>query len=260
MAFLEVEGLVVKYDNYEALKDVYFSADRGDVVFVIGPNGSGKSTLLKAISLMLKPVRGMVKIDGIEITTLTRKDIAKKVAYVNFEDIRERSSKVIDFLLTARYVYQPFFGLSYSLKDLNLVDEIVRILGLNDLLDRKLDTLSTGELQKVVIARALIQESDVLLFDEPSAFLDIKHKIEVLDSIRKVTKRESKLSIIVVHDIYIIPFYADKVLMLKNGKAVVFGDVTSVLRKDILEKVYGVKILMLEVGSINIPVPYSLNY
>ena len=250
-----VDGVSVYYRSVKALDNVSFEVSSGETLFVVGPNGAGKSTLLKTIASIVKPVKGAVYIDGKEISRLSPREIGKMISYVDPHISRSIPSTVLEFLLTARYPHQPLLSFSIPEKDLEIVDKVSKNLGIEHLLNRRLDQLSSGELQRVLIARALIQRPKVLLLDEPSAFLDIRYKLEVLDYVKLLTKVNNLVSIIAIHDLYLASLYADKVIVMSKGSIVAAGNPEDVFNEDIIESVYGVKVAIANVNGRKVVVP-----
>jgi iron complex transport system ATP-binding protein len=261
-----VDGVDVWYNSIQALKNISFEILSDETTFVIGPNGAGKSTLLKTIASIVKPIKGTVYIDGKNIAKLSPRDIGKIVSYVDPYISKSIPSTVLEFLLTARYPHQKTFSFSMPSQDLKIIDKIVKQLDIEHFLERRLDQLSSGELQRVLIARALIQKPKVLLLDEPSAFLDIRYRLEVLEHIKTITKENIITCIVAIHDLYLASLYADKVILMDKGQIVAAGDPATVFRKELLEEVYKVKISIAKIDNRDVVIPmkpltlHSLKY
>jgi iron complex transport system ATP-binding protein len=250
-----VEKLEVWYNSMPALRDVSFEVDGGEMVFVIGPNGAGKSTLLKTIASIVKPRSGAIYIDGKILLRHSPRDLGKLIAYVDPQVNRSIFSTVLEFLLTARYPHQNTLSFSVPRQDLEIVEKVSKQLSIDHLLNRRLDQLSGGELQRVLLARAFVQRPRVLLLDEPSAFLDLKYRLEILDCVKRNVKANRIACLVAVHDLYLASLYADKVVVMNGGEIVAAGAKEEVLRKDLLEKIYQVKISLLDVGGRRIVIP-----
>ncbi|MEZ0289680.1 MAG: ABC transporter ATP-binding protein [Sulfolobales archaeon] len=251
-----VDGVEVWYNSTQALRDVSLEIESGECVFVIGPNGSGKTTLLKTIASIVKPRRGAVYIDGKALSEYSSRELSRILTLVDPHISRSIPSTVLEFLLTARYPHQKLFETKIGGRDLEIIDKIAGELSIRDLLTRRLDQLSSGEFQRVIIARALVQEPRVLLLDEPSAFLDIRYKIETLELIKRVTIDRGIVSLVASHDIYLASLYADRVIVLSRGVVEAFGSPEEVLKRDLLEKIYRIKILETYVDRRKILLPY----
>lgn len=232
---IAVENLSFSYKE-PVLSGVNFEAKEGEVIFILGPNGSGKTTLLRCIAGILKP-KGAVLIENQTLNDLSKKDLAKKLAYVP-----QRSDTgfltVFDVILLGR---KPYMGFGPTNEDYRIVEEVISLLNLEKLAFRRLNELSGGELQKVMIARALAQKPRILLLDEPTNNLDVKNQVEILRLIRKIAK-ESNISVIsTMHDLNLASLYADRILMIKNGKIFASGGI-EVLSRENIKAVYGIDV------------------
>lgn len=250
-----IKDLEVWYDSVKALSNVSLEIVGGEVTFVIGPNGAGKSTLLKTISLIVSPKRGVVYIDGRDARLYSARELAKMVTYVNPYISKTIPSTVLEYLMTARYPHKNLLSFKEDKRDLEVIEKVSQQMNIAHLLNRRLDQLSSGELQRVVIARALIQQPEVILLDEPSAFLDLRYRLEILEYIKRITKTEGIVTIIAIHDLYLASLYADKVILLSNGSIVAYGNTEEVLKKEIIENIYGVRIAILKVDNKHIIAP-----
>jgi iron complex transport system ATP-binding protein len=255
---IRVEGVEVEYDSTPALRGVTVEFEAGRVTCVIGPNGAGKTTLLKTIARLVTPTRGAVYIDGRDYRYYRPRELAKLVAYVDPYISRTIPSTVFEFIATGRYPHQEVLSVGYGEEDLAVVERVSKELGVYHLLSRRLDQLSSGELQRVLIARALVQEPRVLLLDEPSAYLDIRYRLEVLDTVKRVTARLGKVTVVALHDLYLASLYSDLVVLLEGGRVVAVGSPEEVLRKDVVEPVYGVVVEETEVRGRRVLIPVDL--
>jgi iron complex transport system ATP-binding protein len=250
-----VEKLEVWYDSTPALRNASFEISEGEMVFVIGPNGSGKSTLLKTIASIVRPKAGAVYVDGKVLSRLSPRNLGKLIAYIDPHLSRSIPTTVLDFLLTARYPHQSTLSFSTPRQDLDIVEDVSKWLNISHLLDRRLDQLSSGELQRVLLARAFVQRPKVLLLDEPSAFLDLKYRLEVLDYVKKSVKASKIACLVAIHDLYLASLYADKIIVLDNGEIIAAGTGEDVLREDLIERVYRVKVSLLSINGRRIAIP-----
>lgn len=233
---LKVEGVEFDYDGIQALNDVSLSVESGEVLGVVGPNGSGKTTLLRCINRILKPRVGSVLIDGDEVSGLGREEIAKKVGHVPQSGGESLPATVFDTILMGR---KPYINWRPNSKDLEIVSGVIEKLGLEDLAGRDVGELSGGQRQKVKIARALAQEPEVLLLDEPTSDLDLKHQIEVMDLVKEQAENGIS-SLLAIHDLNLAAWYSNKVVMLKDGEVHAAGG-PDVLTRESIEQVYGVE-------------------
>lgn len=234
---LNVNGVRFRYGSRDILKDVELEAKSGEVLAVIGANGAGKSTLIRCINRILKPQKGTVFLDGKELSSFTAKERACMLGYVPQTAKDVFSFNVMETVLMGR---KPHISWGVGKKDLKIVNSILLRMGLKQFVERYLYELSGGERQKVLIARALAQEPEVLLLDEPTSNLDVRHQLEVMELIQSIAREQKKCVIIVVHDLNLAARFADKILMLKGGVVFAAGKAQDVLTTENIKDVYGV--------------------
>jgi len=189
---LSVDDVEFSYQSKNVLKNVKFKVNKGEVVSILGVNGAGKSTLLKCVNRMLKPKKGAILIDNFNLNTLKSEEIARKMAYVS-QSVNGNYINVFDAVLLGR---KPHIKWEISKKDLEITGNILRLMNLEEHALRYTKELSGGELQKVVIARALVQEPQILLLDEPTNNLDLKNQMAVMKIIRDISKSQNISSIV----------------------------------------------------------------
>jgi len=228
---LSVDDIEFSYQSKNILKNVKFKVNKGEVVSVLGVNGAGKSTLLKCINRMLKPKKGSILIDNFKLSTLNQKEIAKKMAYVS-QHTNGNYINVFDSVLLGR---KPHIKWEVTKEDLEITSRILKIMELEELALKNTNELSGGELQKVIIARALVQEPQVLLLDEPTNNLDLKNQMVVMEIIRNVSKSQNIASIVVMHDLNLTLRFSDKFIMLKDGEIFSEGESDIINSANILE-------------------------
>lgn len=234
---LQVDNLEFRYGRHTVLADVSFQAKPGEIVAVLGPNGSGKSTLLRCLNKILKPWRGGVRLDGENIVSFSAEKLARWIAYVP-QRLDTAPLSVFEAVLLGR---KPYFTWVASKPDFLYVEETLRQLGLESLASRQTDRLSGGEIQKVALARALVQEPKLLLLDEPTSALDLKNQVELLRLVQKIVRERNIMAILSMHDINIAVRYTDRFLLLKQGRLV--GDVRQDgLTPKMIEHVYGLPV------------------
>ncbi len=212
------------------LKNISFNVDgQNQIVGVIGANGSGKTSLLRHIHRQLK-THNSVFINGKDINDYDGKQFAKLLAVMNQEEEQvDAQLTVKDIVLMSRYAYTALFSY-YSKEDLALVDEIISSTGLSGFEERKFSTLSGGEKQRVLLAKALAQGTDIIILDEPTNHMDIKYKLELME----ILKRHKGLIIMTLHDLNLVSKYCDRIIALKNGAIKVDGGVDDVFKTDVL--------------------------
>ena len=234
---LTVEHLSFSYPcGRQILRDISFTAERGSFLAVLGNNGAGKSTLLKCLDRILRPQAGAVSLDGTDLTALSPGELARRTAFVA-QEAAASPLTVYDTLLLGR---KPYIRWGVADRDRQVVDTVLRRLGLGDLAARELDRLSGGERQKVLLGRALVQQPDLLLLDEPTSNLDLRNQYEVLDLVRRVCREEQLTAVAVLHDLNLALRFCDRFLLLHGGTVYDVGD-RSVIMTESLRAVYGVE-------------------
>ncbi len=254
---LEVRGVSFRYGSITALDGVEMRVNGGEVVSLVGPNGSGKSTLLKCIDNILRPKSGVVLVDEKDISKLGLKDISKIMGYVPQTSVKTVFPfTVFDMVLMGR---KPYISWKVGKRDREIVAETLAFLGLSELSLRYGSELSGGEQQKVLLARALAQEPQVLLLDEPTSNLDIRHQLEVLEAIGQMTKEKSLAVVMAIHDLNLAARFSDKMLMLKRGKVFSLGTPDEVLTRANIREVYGADVRVFKDDGLGYPhiVPLS---
>jgi len=248
---LEIVEVSFSYDSQPVLEDVTMSVGEGNIVSLVGPNGSGKTTLLKCIDKILKPKKGVVLVEERDVREIKLKELAKLIGYVPQTPTYTFSFTVFDAVLLGR---RPYINWSVSPKDKEIVSQILALMGIKELAPRYLNELSGGEMQKVIIARALAQEPKVLLLDEPTSNLDIKHQLEVLSIIRSVVKEKRIVAVIAIHDLNLASRFSDKIILLHKGRIYDAGKPSKVFTQENIRTVYGVNV---EINN-NSGVPYII--
>ncbi|NCC24936.1 MAG: ABC transporter ATP-binding protein [Deltaproteobacteria bacterium] len=240
---LQIAELEFAYNGHPVLRDVRLEVRAGELLAILGPNGVGKTTLLKCINAIHRPRGGVVRVDGQDILRLAPAEISRSVGYVA-QRCEPARLTVFDAVLMGR---KPHIRWKPSEKDLSIVDAAIRRLHLKALLLRHIDTLSGGELQKVAIARALVQEPRLLLLDEPTSSLDLKNQMDILTLVRRVVDEHAIAAVMTMHDLNTALRFAHKFLFLKDGKIFSTG-LSRDISADMVGQVYG---LPVEIHLIN---------
>ena len=210
---ISVENISFSYGQKRILEDITFSAGSGEIVGILGNNGAGKSTLITCINRIREPSSGEVLINGQALSGMKGRDIARLIAYVSQRSEAEALS-VFDCILLGR---KPYIRWNIAEKDIDACRAVIHKLGLEHLQLRNMDELSGGEQQKVMIARALVQEPSVLLLDEPTSSLDPRNQIETMSLIRKAAKEDGITVLIVLHDLNLALRFCDRLFFMKDG-------------------------------------------
>ena len=247
---LEIKSMNFSYSSIEILKKINLNINQHELVTILGPNGVGKTTLLKCINKLLKPSSGKILLNGNDILQMSQIEIAKKIGYVSQTNEKYRMT-VFDAVMLGRYPYIKW-GISGS--DLQKVNSIIHILNLEKLTLRFLDELSGGELQKVCVARALVQEPELLLFDEPASNLDLKSQLEIMDLIRSVVTNHKVSAVLTLHDLNTALRYSDRLVFLKSGEIYSYCQPKDITEQ-LIEDVYGVPVILMKHGELPFIIP-----
>lgn len=240
---IEIKNLCHSYDSLVVLDKLTFSIQKGDFFIIIGPNGSGKTTLLKIISGLIKLQQGDLAILDQAIQSYTRKSLAQNIAYVPQMVSMDFPFTVLEVVLMGRSPHLGPLGLGHE-KDLEMAAEAMAFTGVEHLSGRKLEQLSGGEQQRVLIARAICQEPEIILLDEPTASLDLAHQVRIMDMMEKLKNEKRATVVMVSHDVNLAAMYGENLLLLKEGRIVGRGRPEDVITYQALEKAYGCTILV----------------
>ena len=243
MAILNVDGVDCYYGAVKVLENVRFSVKERDFVGVLGPNGSGKTTLLRSISRALKPHRGVILLNDLDIYTLRSVEVARQMAVVPQETTIGFNFTALDIVLMGRNPHLSRFQ-AESEKDLAIARSAMERTSTWHLAERPVNELSGGERQRIIIARALAQEPKVLLLDEPTVHLDINNQLEIMDLLRELQSREGLIILAVLHDFNLAARYCDSAILLKDGKIVSAGSVDAVLTSENIKNVFQVEAIV----------------
>ena len=240
---LVIDGIEFGYSSVPVLKDITLDSNGPQLLSIIGPNGVGKSTLIHCINRILSPNKGTVFIDGDNVNDVSLKDLAKRVGYVPYSANDTFPLSVVDTVLMGRHPHATYKSLD---RDLDIVYDTLRLLDIEDLALRNFNELSAGQHQKVMLARGLVQEPEILLLDEPTSNLDIKHQMEVTRILRDLSQEKNILIIMISHDLNIAAKYSDTMIMLHGGYIYAIGTPSEVLTKENIKAVYDVESEVIE--------------
>lgn len=240
---IHVKNLNYYYGDFPALKNLTFSVTKGDFFIIIGPNGSGKTTLMKIIAGILKIQKGRLEILDCPIESYARKTLAQTIAFVPQLTQLDFPFSVKEVVLMGRSPYLGMLGLEQE-KDLIIAKQALTFTDVGHLAHRKLDQLSGGEQQRVFIAKAICQEPEIILLDEPTSSLDLAHQIRLMDLMEKLKNEKGITVVMVSHDVNLAAMYGDRLLLLNKGEIVELGNPNEVLTFQTLEQVYGCTLLV----------------
>jgi len=236
---LRISGVDCYYGSIKALDNVNFSVREGEFVGILGPNGSGKTTLLKSISRVLKPQKGTILIGDENIYEMKTVEVAKQLAVVPQSTPVTFDFTSLEVVLMGRNPHMPRFKME-SKKDIAIARNSMELTRTWEFADRPVTELSGGEMQRVIIARALTQEPKILLLDEPTTHLDISNQLEIMDLIKRLCKTKKLLIVAVFHDFNLAARYCDSIILLNDGKIVAVGESNETLTSENVRKVFGV--------------------
>ena len=236
---LKIKDVEFSYASVPVLKEVCIELAESEMLGVVGPNGAGKSTLIRCIDRILKPQHGTILLDGQNINDMHQMELARKIGYIPQSASQVFPATVFDTVLMGR---RPHLGWRSSEKDTEMVLETLQLLNIEEFAMRDINELSGGQQQKVFIARALTQEPDVLLLDEPTSNLDIRHQLEVMNIIKNIVREKQISAIMAIHDLNLASRYADRIIMMNGGEIFDAGDAASVLTPENIKHVYDVEV------------------
>jgi len=240
---LQVENLSFRYDRHPVLEDLTFSVATGDFVGIVGPNGTGKTTLLKLLYRLMTPQQGRIVIDGTNLAGMTRGDISRKIAVVSQETQINFPFSALEVVLMGRSPHLR--GLQFEgQKDFDVARRAMELTDTLHVAHRPFREISGGEKQRVFIARALAQETDMVLLDEPTANLDIRHQIQFYDLMTVLNEEKGIAVITVSHDINLASEFCKKVLLIDQGRIFGFGKPDGVITRENIEAVYHTPVLV----------------
>ncbi|WP_299053408.1 ABC transporter ATP-binding protein [uncultured Nocardioides sp.] len=235
---LYAEKVTVGYGGAPVVRDLSLEIEDGKVTTIVGPNGCGKSTLLRTMARLLTPTSGAVLLDGTPIGSVPTKEVARRLALLPQSPVAPDGLVVGDLVARGRHPHQRWFQ-QWSREDEGVVDEALAATDTLDLRDRALDQLSGGQRQRAWIAMTLAQDTDLLLLDEPTTFLDLAHQVEVLDLVCRLNRERGRTVAMVLHDLNLAARYSDRIVVMAAGEVVAQGDPGSVLTTELLADVFG---------------------
>ena len=233
---LSVRDLDFSYGGRKVLDEISFDVEDNGIVSILGPNGVGKTTLLRCLCNLHRPQSGRIEVDGTDVLTLSGRDLAKHIGYVPQSSKPVRTT-VFDTALIGR---RPYMEWGVTKRDLEITADVLEALGLSDLSMRYADEISGGEYQKVQIARAMVQEPEILILDEPTNNLDIANQHITMHAILDAVSSRGMCTIMTMHDINLAVHYSDRFLFIKGGRVFAYGG-PEIITEDLVRDVYGIE-------------------
>lgn len=237
--YFQVKGLSFSYGKKGILNDIHLSLNKGEVISIVGPNGAGKTTLLKCMAGIYQTREDMIFVQGKKISGMPLNKRAQWIGYVPQHAPSGFPLTVIEMVLLGR---KPYIRWGVRERDIKIVQYILSFLGIEHMANRYIDELSGGERQKVLLARALAQEPEILMLDEPTSALDIRHQLEVLELMKDLSRTKNHMIVLILHDLEWASRYSDRIIMLKEGTVFDIGHPSEVLTEKNIQDVYGVKV------------------
>ena len=232
---IKTEDIKVKIGKKDILKGINIDVENKEFIGIIGPNGSGKSTFLKCLYRNLKPTSGVIKLDEVDLSSITLKESAKKIAVVAQHNYYDFDFSVLDIVLMGRSPHKKMMERD-SKDDYKIVEDALRKVDMIKYKDRNFNTLSGGEQQRIILARALAQDTECLILDEPTNHLDIKYQLQLMNILKNL-----EIEVIAaIHDLNIALIYCDNIYVLKDGNIIAYGNPKDVLTRELIKEVYEV--------------------
>lgn len=243
--YFETENLSVGYSGKVLIHDINIAVERGQILTLIGPNGSGKSTILKTITNHLEKIAGVVTIEKSNIGKWSNKELAKRLSVMLTDRINPELMTCEQVVAMGRYPYTNHFG-TLTPEDKKIVQESLRMVHAEELSDRPFSDISDGQRQRIMLARAICQQPEVIVLDEPTSYLDIRHKIELLDILRKMAAENNVAVVMSLHEIDLAAKISDHVICVKGDRIALFGTPDEVFSDERVSRLYD-----METGSFN---------
>lgn len=243
MEAIRVNNLSVAYENNLIIEDMTLSIPKGEISIIIGGNGCGKSTLLKTIARINKPKNGDIFINDKNIKNIKEKNIAKEVAFLPQGPICPDGLTVRELVAFGRFPHQKMIG-GLTSHDKEVIEWAIKETGLSEFADRGVENLSGGQRQRAWIAMTLAQETEIIMLDEPTTYLDMSYQLEVLQVLQKLNKEKKITVVIVLHELNNACRFANNIIGLKKGKIICQGRPMDVINKETLKEIYGIEAVL----------------
>ena len=237
--YITTEKISVGYDGKPLIEEVEIMLRKGEILTLLGPNGAGKSTILKSIARQLSLIAGTVRLDGEDMRTLIGAELSKKMAVVMTKRLRAELMTCEDVVATGRYPYTGRFGV-LSKDDHQAVENAMELVKVTELRDLMFDRISDGQRQRILLARAICQEPEIIILDEPTSFLDIRHKLELLAILKKMVLEKQMTVIMSLHELDLAQKISDQVICVHGDHIEKYGAPEEIFTSDYIRKLYGI--------------------
>lgn len=254
MDMLRIEDLSLSYGDKPVVQNLNLRVKKGQVVSIIGPNASGKSTILKSIAGIIKPVSGKIFIEEKDISKMDSKKLAQKVSILLQQNKTLDDMSIEELVYFGRYPHKKWFE-GFEASDKKIIEEVMKLTNTFALRDKTLETLSGGERQRAWIAMALAQEPDILLFDEPTTYLDLAHQIEFLELVNRLNKETGVTVVLVLHDLNQAARYGNYLFAMKEGKIFAQGSPEDVLNSQNILSIYNIEAKIFNAAGYPVVIP-----
>ena len=235
--YFSTKKMCVGYDNKPLIKDIEVALPKGEILSLIGPNGAGKSTVLKSIAGQLGLLGGTVYLGGDDLSEMKAEELAKRMSVVFTEKVRAELKSCRDMVATGRYPYTGWFGI-LSEEDERIVGEVMELAHITDISEKDFSKISDGQKQRVMLARAICQEPEIVILDEPTSYLEIKYKLEFLLLLLEMREKRGLTVIMSLHELEPAKIVSDKILCLKGEYAERYGTPEEVFESDFIEQLF----------------------
>lgn len=238
--YFSTQKMCVGYDNKPLIKEIELALPKGEILSLIGPNGAGKSTVLKSITGQLQLIGGTVYFGNDSLTEMKASELARKMSVVLTQKLKAEMKNCRDVVATGRYPYTGWFGV-LSKEDEQIVDEVMELTHTADIREQEFDKISDGQKQRVMLARAICQEPEIVILDEPTSYLDIRYKLDFLSILQEMREKKGLTVIMSLHELELAKIVSDKILCLKGEYVERYGTPEEVFESDFIERLFDMK-------------------
>ena len=240
MAYFSINDLTIGYHKVPVIRNISLEVRKGEIIALIGPNGAGKSTLLKTIARELAPISGSIFLEGRDMQTISYRELSKKLAVILTERIKVDLTTCRDIVATGRYPYTGRLGV-LTHRDEAVVDAAMETVHALDLSDRDFNAISDGQRQRILLARAICQEPEMILLDEPTSFLDVRHKLDLLSILTRMARKKNITVIMSLHEIDLAEKVADRILTVKGDTQFGYGEPGEIFDEQAIRRLYDIE-------------------